>query len=45
MIKPTKLFPLPQDVYLTKKEVEIIDPEKVKEIAARFEKREKAKNR
>lgn len=45
MIKPEKLIPLPQDIHYKKsKKVEILSPEQVREIAARFEKREKAKN-
>jgi hypothetical protein len=45
MIKPNKLFPLPQDVYYHRqKKVEILPPERVREIAERFEKREKAQN-
>jgi hypothetical protein len=45
MIKPTKLFPLPQDVYYQQnKKVEILPPEMVREIAANFGKHKKAQN-
>lgn len=45
MIKPEKLIPLPQDVYYKRsKTVEILSPEKVREIAANFGKNTKAKN-
>ena len=45
MIKPEKLIPLPQDVYYRRsKTVEVLSPEKVREIAANFGKHKKAKN-
>ena len=45
MIKPTKLFPLPQDVYYRQnKEVVILPPEKVLELVERMNKIEKARN-
>lgn len=45
MIKPTKLFPLPQDVYYQQnKKVEILPPEVVRKIAERMIKKEKAQN-
>ena len=45
MIKPTKLFPLPQDVYYKQtKVVEILPADKVREIAERMNKKEKAQN-
>jgi len=45
MIMPEKLIPLPQDVYYKRsKKVEILSPEKVREIAANFGKNTKAKN-
>lgn len=45
MIKPEKLFPLPQDVFYNRnKKVEVLPPEKVLELVARMEKIEKARN-
>ena len=45
MIKPEKLFELPQDRYHRKnKVVEILSPEQVKRIAANFGKTQKSEN-
>lgn len=45
MIKPTKLFPLPQDVYhQQQKTVEILPPEVVRQIAERMNRKEATKN-
>jgi hypothetical protein len=45
MIKPEKLIPLPQDVYYKRtKTVEVLSPEKVREIADNFGKHKKAQN-